>query len=139
MYKGDRLQKKQTPLVNEPKKDFKTIKEHFKNIDNMKDFLRDGCQDFNENFELLNYINSGSCGVVYEGKIKRSPNKRVGLKFLMGKMYCNGLCEIWRFRIFSEKINSKEIFIRNINSIYYFTNIGRSSILSSMQNNTYGY
>lgn len=86
MYKADRLQKKQTPLVNEPKKDFKTIKEHFKNIDNMKNFLKDGCQDFNENFELLNYINSGSCGVVYEGKIKKSSNKRVGLKFLMGKI-----------------------------------------------------
>ena len=56
MYKADRLQKKQTPLVNEPKKDFKTIKEHFKNIDNMKNFLKDGCQDFNENFELLNYL-----------------------------------------------------------------------------------
>ena len=83
-YKFDRLQKNQVPLVNEPKKDFKTIKEYFKNISNMKEFLKDGCKEFNENFELINFINSGSCGVVFGGKIKKSPNKRIGLKFLMG-------------------------------------------------------
>ena len=75
------------PALNGPKKDFKLIKEFYKDINNMKKFLKDGCQEFNDNFELLNYINSGSCGLVFEGKLKNSPtNQRVGLKFLMGKI-----------------------------------------------------
>ena len=73
--------------LNAQKKDFKTIKEFYKDINNMKHFLKDGCQEFNNNFELLNFINSGSCGLVFEGKLKNSPtNQRVGLKFLMGKI-----------------------------------------------------
>ena len=84
--KIEKFPKKQALINNDIKKDFKTVKEHFKNIDNMKEFLKEGCQDFNNNFELLNFVNSGSCGVVFEGKIKKSQNKRVGLKFLMGKI-----------------------------------------------------
>ena len=84
--KSDKYQKKQNPIVNDQKKDLISIKEHFKNIDNMKDFLKEGCQDFNTNFELLSFVNSGSCGLVFEGKLKKTPNKRVGLKFLMGKI-----------------------------------------------------
>ena len=46
--------------LNAQKKDFKTIKEFYKDINNMKHFLKDGCQEFNNNFELLNFINSGT-------------------------------------------------------------------------------
>ena len=86
LCKNDKNQKKLVQMMNDPKKDFKTVKEYFKDINNMKEFLKEGCQDFNNNFELLNFVNSGSCGVVFEGKIKKTPNKRVGLKFLMGKI-----------------------------------------------------
>ena len=68
--KSDKIQKKLFPMIEEPKKDFKAIKEHFKDINNMKAFLKD-CPEFNNNFELLNYVNQGSCGVVYEGKMKK--------------------------------------------------------------------
>ena len=62
-----------------------SIKDTYKDINNMKVFLK-GCCEFNDEFELINYVNSGSIGVVYEGKLKRSPiEKRVGLKFLIGK------------------------------------------------------
>ena len=84
----DHNQKKVYQVQNDPKKDYKYVKEFFKDINNMKQFLKEGCQEFNENFELLNFVNSGSCGVVFEGKIKNSPtNQRVGLKFLMGKIF----------------------------------------------------
>ena len=53
--KSEKNSKNLTPMINDPKKDFKTIKDHFKNINNMKEFLKDGCQDFNNNFELLNW------------------------------------------------------------------------------------
>ena len=73
--------------MNVQKKDYKAIKEFYKDINNMKYFLKDGCQEFNNNFELLKFINSGSCGLVFEGKFRNSPtNQRVGLKFLMGKI-----------------------------------------------------
>ena len=39
-WKADKSQKKQAPMINDPKKDFKTVKEHFKNINNMKEFLK---------------------------------------------------------------------------------------------------
>ena len=130
LYKGDRLQKKQTPLVNEPKKDFKTIKEHFKNIDNMKNFLKDGCQDFNENFELLNYINSGSCGVVYEGKIKKSSNKRVGLKFLMGKIMDEKREKIDNQKKIKELHFQKRLHHKNITGLYGFYEIKNCSCIA---------
>jgi serine/threonine protein kinase len=41
--------------------------------------------NFNENFELLKYISSGSSGVVYEGRSRRNPQKHVCLKFLLNK------------------------------------------------------
>ena len=63
----------------------KSSKETLKDINNMKDFLKD-CYEFNDSFEIINYINSGSCGVVYEGKLRKSKNEqKVGLKFLIGK------------------------------------------------------
>ena len=71
-YISDKNIKNLAQMNNDPKKDFKTIKEYFKNINNMKEFLKDGCQEFNNNFELLNFVNSGSCGVVFEGKIKKN-------------------------------------------------------------------
>ena len=52
----------------------------------MKEFLREGCQNFNENFEILNFVNSGSCGLVYEGKIKDKSQRHVGLKFLLNRL-----------------------------------------------------
>ena len=72
-------------MVEEPKKDFKAVKEYFKDLNNMKTFLKD-CPEFNKNFELLKYVNSGSCGIIFEGKIKKNNNKMTALKFLMGKM-----------------------------------------------------
>jgi serine/threonine protein kinase len=83
--KSDKLQIKLLPMVEEPKKDFKAVKEYFKDLNNMKTFLKD-CPEFNKNFELLKYVNSGSCGIIFEGKIKKNNNKMTALKFLMGKM-----------------------------------------------------
>lgn len=71
---------------NDPKTNYKTMKEYFKTKSNMEKYLEGkACSNFLENFELLKYINSGSSGVVYEGKPKNEPNKRVCLKFLLNK------------------------------------------------------
>ena len=39
--------------------------------------------NFKENFEILNYINSGSSGIVYEGFYPKNLKKHVCLKFLL--------------------------------------------------------
>ena len=71
---------------NDLKNNYKTMKEYFKTKSNMENYLEGkACSNFLENFELLKYISSGSSGVVYEGKPKNEPNKRVCLKFLLNK------------------------------------------------------
>ena len=128
--KSDKFQKKQIPIINDPKKDLLTIKEHFKNIDNMKDFLKEGCQDFNNNFELLNFVNSGSCGLVFEGKIKRTPNKRIGLKFLMGKILEDKRDKNANQKKIKEYNFQKKLHHKNITGLFGFYEIKNCSCIA---------
>ena len=131
LYKSDKFQKKLGPMIIEPKNDFKTIKEHFKDINNMKEFLKYGCQDFNNNFELLNFVNSGSCGVVYEGRIKKNPSKHVGLKFLMSK-----IIDEKREKNINNQKKIKELYFqrklhhKNITGLYGFYEIKNCSCIA---------
>ena len=128
--KTDKFQKKPIPVINDPKKDFRTVKEHFKNINNMKDFLKEGCQDFNNNFELLNYVNSGSCGLVFEGKIKRTHNKRIGLKFLMGKILEDKRDKNANQKKIKEYNFQKKLHHKNITGLYGFYEIKNCSCIA---------
>ena len=131
LYKSDKVQKKQIVMINEQKKDYKSIKEHFKNIDNMKEFLKEGCLEFNNKFELLNFVNSGSCGVVFEGKLKKTPNTHVGLKFLMGKFL-----EEKRDKNINQQKKLKELYFqkklhhKNITGLYGFYEIKNCSCIA---------
>ena len=60
------------------------MKNHYKDINSIKSFVKD-CSKFNEDLEILNYLNSGSCGIVYAGRLKRNPNNYVALKFILNK------------------------------------------------------
>jgi len=130
LFQSDKLQKKYIQIINEPKKDFKTIKEYYKNKTNMVDFLKDGCDDFNSNFELLNFVNSGSCGVVYEGKIKRTSNKRVGLKFLMGKMLEDRREKNSNQKKIKELYFQRKLHHKNITGLYGFYEIKNCSCIA---------
>ena len=80
LYKNMKIQ------LEAQKKNYKMIKEYYKTKSNMVKYLQGHmCSNFNENFELLNYISSGSSGVVYEGRYKKNPKKNVCLKFLLNK------------------------------------------------------
>ena len=80
LYKNINLQ------VEAQRKNYKMIKEFYKNKSNMVNYLKNKlCTNFTENFEILNYINSGSSGVVYEGRYVKKPEKHVCLKFLLNK------------------------------------------------------
>ena len=105
--------------------DCNSIKDSYKNINNMKNFLK-AFDEFNENFELINYVNSGSCGVVYEGKLRKSKNgQSIGLKFLIGKKDKkndkNKLKEIY----FQQKLHHK-----NITSLYGYYEFKENSCIA---------
>ena len=69
------------------RKNYKMVKEFYKTKSNMIKYLQNKvCSNFTENFELLNYISSGSSGVVYEGCYRNNPKKHVCLKFLLNKV-----------------------------------------------------
>ena len=66
---------------------FRQTKEFYKTKSNLFKFLKNkNCTQFLENFELLDYINSGASGVVYKGRSNKNPNNAVCLKFLLNKM-----------------------------------------------------
>ena len=65
---------------------YKLIKEYYKSKTNLDNYIKNQITNFSENFELLEYINSGSSGVVYEGRYRKNPEKHVCLKFLLNKL-----------------------------------------------------
>ena len=131
LYKSDKVPRKQVLMINEQKKDYKSIKEHFKNIDNMKEFLKEGCLEFNNKFDLLNFVNSGSCGVVFEGKLKKKPSRHIALKFLMGKIF-----EEKRDKNINQQKKLKELYFqkklhhKNITGLYGFYEIKNCSCIA---------
>ena len=69
------------------KNNFRQIKEYYKSKTNLYNFLKNkNCSQFLENFELIDYINSGASGVVYKGCSNKDPNNTVCLKFLLNKL-----------------------------------------------------
>ena len=57
-------------------------KNYYKDLKKMNEYLKQNFSKFSENFELVNYINSGNAGIVYEGRTKRGKIKKIALKFL---------------------------------------------------------
>ena len=69
------------------KNNFRQIKEYYKSKSNLYNFLKNkNCSQFLENFELIDYINSGASGVVYKGCSNKNRNNTVCLKFLLNKL-----------------------------------------------------
>lgn len=59
-------------------------KDQFKNIEYLRSLIHNS-KEIYDNFSLRKYVNSGSCGVVYEAISSKSP-KKVGLKFIITKL-----------------------------------------------------
>ena len=72
-------------IIQNQKPSYQTYKEKYSNIKEIKNLVRN-CPKFNADLEIIKFINSGSCGIVYEGKIKGKSNKKVALKFLLNKI-----------------------------------------------------
>jgi hypothetical protein len=97
--------------------------EYYKNKSNMLQILENqNNSNFKEKFELLNYINSGSTGVVYEGFYRKNSKKHVCFKFIINQLHENK----------KEKNYDKDINIqkklKNKNIIEYYEYIDLKNI-----------
>ena len=63
-------------IIQTQKPSYQTYKDKYSNIKEIKNLVRN-CPKFNADLEIIKFINSGSCGIVYEGKIKGKSNKKV--------------------------------------------------------------
>ena len=59
-----------------------SLKQSYQEISRIKNLVQK-CNRFNEDLEILNYINSGSSGIVYEGRVRKGSKKKVALKFIL--------------------------------------------------------
>lgn len=101
------------------KGDFRLVKDYYKNKDKMNEFLAEGCDKFNENFELIQYLSCGSCGLVFEGKEKKNTKKSVGLKFLLNNIVENKReCKNNASRVSKELNLQQKLRHKNISKLF---------------------
>ena len=104
-------------------------KNYYKDLAKMNEFLRQNCCKFSEEFELVNYINSGSSGIVYEGRTKRGKKKKLALKFQIEEKKAKGTQEISILR----KLHNK-----NITEIYAYIKMNDYSNFCALELGNYG-
>ena len=73
---------------NKDKEKIKALKnkDPFSNLHDAKNFLYECCKEFDEKFELLELIKSGSAGAVFRGQLRKNPKqnaKQIAFKFLL--------------------------------------------------------
>ena len=83
-----RLELNKSKIELEPTKE-KTNKittnyEEKKNIINL---INENDPQFLENFEILDYVNSGSVGTFYQGCLKKNKKQKIGLKFFLNRKH----------------------------------------------------
>ena len=127
------LHSKASKLINK-RQIFISIKNNIKriqqNIINNKYFIieflaNQKCSIFSEKFELLNYINSGSSGVVFKGFDKKNPNYHLSFKFLV-----HNLRKVKKDKIKSQTLKEINIHnkLKNDNIINYYDYVKLNNI-----------
>ena len=98
---------KNNHLINIQKNLAQIQQNHLQNKLIILNFLcNNKCSNFSEKFELLNYINSGSSGIVFKGFDKKNPSYHLSFKFLINSIRKNKKNTI-------KKRTLKEIIIHN--------------------------
>ena len=68
--KADKLNKKEINEID------------FTKMENLLEYMKTGCEQFHQKFEIAEYLKKGGSGYIYLGRLKSNPNKNVILKFL---------------------------------------------------------
>ena len=122
-------------------------KEPFLELKDAQEYLSEHCKEFDEKFELLELIKSGSAGAVYRGQIRnrQNPNsKQIAFKFLLGN-YKEKKERDKKTKEKSKKYDKKHMEIsihgilknKHIPEIYGYYKIENSSCIA-MEFNKYG-
>ena len=104
-------------------------------IDNMNKFLDYNIKSFKENFELIEYLDSGSTGIVYKGKsLSNKSNQLYSFKF------CINLKKNKKPKInkYNEIINQKLLHHKYISQILAFYKIGENHFFSVSEFGKFG-
>ena len=114
-------------LMNHQKKKFVKMKENLKIKKNILKILKNQNNlKFFENFELLEYINSGSSGVVYKGFYLKAPQKYICFKFLLNGFFKDKLeYNIKESKYLDNNIKNK---LKSKNIIEYYEHINLKNI-----------
>jgi serine/threonine protein kinase len=133
--------------------DVKKLKDKLREPEGIKNFVQKSIS-FQEDLEIIKYINSGSCGIVWEGQDKKY-NRNVALKFIINKINeekrerreQHQLKEYHRQKLLSQKekeLNRKEFNLqrklkhKNITTIYGIYDIDGSCSCLVMELGRYG-
>ncbi len=93
---------------------------NFEDITEMNKFLNNNTTVFKENFELIEYTDSGSTGIVYKGKAKNSENNSLyAIKFYIRKNKNKNR----KKSNYNEIKNQKQLHHKYISQIYAFYKI----------------
>ena len=104
-------------------------KNYYKDLEKMNDYLKLNCSKFSESFELVNYINSGSTGIVYEGRTKKGRKKKLALKFRI---------EDKKVKETQEVNILKKLHNKNITEIYAYIKMNDYSNFCALEFGNYG-
>ena len=97
--------------ISNRKNQINTFESNYATIEIMKDYLQKNIPEFHKNFELLNYIKTGTTGILYKVKAKNIRNKQYYvLKFCEQK---NG-----PYKYIQEIILHKKLHHNNINKLF---------------------
>ena len=83
LNKNHPIKKSEENLLNSNKTKNSQSSNVFNDITSLKEYLKTYCTNFDEKFELLEQLKSGSAGSVYRGQLRNKPNsKPLAFKFL---------------------------------------------------------
>ena len=109
-------------------------KDFYNNLQNINNYLKEYYHSFYDNFELLNFIKSGSVGRVFEGKLKHTQKElKLAFKFDISKDKTKKL-----FKDSQEITILKKLKHKNISQIYAFITMPDNSIFSVLEYAKYG-
>ena len=118
-------------IINEDKKTTVSSydKDFYNKIENINIYLKQYYSKFFDNFELLNFINSGSTGRVFEGRLKNAKkNMKLAFKFKISQNIFRKNKKDSQEIAISKKLNHK-----NITAIYAYIKMSNNSNFSILE------
>ena len=117
----------------------KVDKEYYCDIQNMNSYIKDAYPTFGEQFELIEFINSGSNGYVYSGRNKNSKdNTKFAFKFCIKNKNKENESKRKESDQYQEVHYIKKLHHKYINQMYAFIKMNDTSFFSILELSKHG-